>query len=60
MLTVYQRTELADPDFVPGMTDYERKILNQSTVDGIRGKISDSHTLDVSAYDPAGLEVLDT
>ncbi|KAJ5724416.1 hypothetical protein N7493_006144, partial [Penicillium malachiteum] len=55
-----QRTELGDPDFVPGMVDYERDLLKQSTVDAIRKKISDTHTLDVSAYDPSGIESLDT
>ncbi|KAJ5628147.1 hypothetical protein N7490_010375 [Penicillium lividum] len=55
-----QRTEMGDPLFVPGMTEYESDILKQSTVDEIRGKISDAHTLDVSAYDPAGIENRDT
>ncbi|KAJ5634063.1 hypothetical protein N7528_001905 [Penicillium herquei] len=55
-----QRTELGDPDFVSGMVDYERDLLKQSTVDAIRQKISDIHTLDVSAYDPSGIESLDT
>ncbi|KAJ5247133.1 Glutathione hydrolase proenzyme [Penicillium chermesinum] len=55
-----QRTELGDPGFVPGMEKYERDMLKQSTVDEIRGKISDQHTLNVSAYDPSGLESLET
>ncbi|KAJ6013399.1 hypothetical protein N7540_007990 [Penicillium herquei] len=55
-----QRTELGDPDFVPGMADYERDLLKQSTVDAIRQKISDTHTLNVSAYDPSGIESLET
>ncbi|KAJ5658209.1 Gamma-glutamyltranspeptidase [Penicillium longicatenatum] len=55
-----QRTEMGDPLFVPEMAKYERSILSQSTVDGIRNKISDTHTLDVSAYDPAGIESRDT
>ncbi|KAJ6109640.1 Gamma-glutamyltranspeptidase [Penicillium sp. IBT 16267x] len=55
-----QRTEMGDPLFVPGLAEYERSLLEQSTVDEIRGKISDTHTLDVSAYDPAGIENRDT
>ena len=42
------------------MDEYEKNMLKESTVDEIRSKISDTHTLDVSAYDPAGLESLDT
>ncbi|KAJ5682170.1 Glutathione hydrolase proenzyme [Penicillium macrosclerotiorum] len=55
-----ERTELGDPSFVDGMAAYEEEMLKQSTIDEIRGKISDTHTLDISAYDPAGLESLDT
>ncbi|KAJ5291817.1 Gamma-glutamyltranspeptidase [Penicillium angulare] len=55
-----QRTQMGDPEFVPEMADYEHKMLKQSTVDDIRSKISDTHTLDVSAYDPDGIESLDT
>lgn len=51
---------MGDPLFVPGMAEYEKDILEQSTVDEIRAKISDTHTLDVSAYDPAGIENRDT
>ena len=35
-------------------------MLNASTASKIRGKISDLHTLNVSAYDPSGLESLET
>lgn len=55
-----KRTGLGDPLFVDGMYEYEGKLLKQSTIDKIRGKISDFHTQSVSAYDPAGLESLDT
>ncbi|KAJ5826042.1 hypothetical protein N7474_003180 [Penicillium riverlandense] len=55
-----ERTELGDPLFVKGMYEYERSMLNQSTIDEIHSKISDLHTLNISAYDPAGLESLDT
>ncbi|KAJ5938149.1 Gamma-glutamyltranspeptidase [Penicillium verhagenii] len=55
-----QRTELGDPEFVSGVSEHEREMLKQSTVDDIRGKISDTHTLNVSAYDPSGIENRDT
>jgi gamma-glutamyltranspeptidase/glutathione hydrolase len=55
-----QRSELGDPLFVEGMDEYQKKMLAEPTVAEIRSKISDTHTLDVSAYDPAGLESLDT
>lgn len=51
---------MGDPHFVSGMADYERNMLNQSTVDEIRAKISDTHTLNISDYDPAGIESLNT
>ncbi|KAI9374327.1 gamma-glutamyltranspeptidase [Aspergillus egyptiacus] len=54
------RTVLGDPDFVEGMTEYEKRILEKQSVDSIRAKISDFHTQNVSAYDPAGLEILET
>lgn len=43
-----------------GVTEYERDMLKKSTIADIRSKISDKHTLNVSAYDPSGLESLDT
>lgn len=55
-----QRTALGDPSFVLNATEYEADMLNASTAEAIRGRISDSHTLNVSAYDPEGIEVLDT
>lgn len=55
-----QRTKLGDPLFVKGMDEYQQNMLKQSTIDEIRGKISDTTTLNVSAYDPEGIESLDT
>lgn len=55
-----QRTTLGDPSFIEGIDEYEADMLNASTATLIRGRISDQHTLDVSAYNPDGLEVLDT
>ncbi|PGH02759.1 gamma-glutamyltransferase [Blastomyces parvus] len=55
-----QRTELGDPSFVEGLSEYEDHMLNASTAAMIRAKISDDHTQNISAYDPEGLESLDT
>ena len=57
---LHKRTELGDPSFVDGMTEYERDMLRSSTIAAIRNKISDKTTLNVSAYDPSGIESLDT
>lgn len=35
-------------------------MLNNTVASAIRGRISDLHTQNVSAYDPDGLESLDT
>ncbi|KAI2702137.1 transcriptional regulator family: Fungal Specific TF [Penicillium roqueforti] len=55
-----ERSNFGDPLFVDGMAKYEKEILEQSTIDDIRSKISDVRTQNVSVYDPAGLESLDT
>ncbi|KAJ5424220.1 Gamma-glutamyltranspeptidase [Penicillium cf. griseofulvum] len=55
-----ERSNLGDPLFVDGMAKYQKQILDQSTIDDIRSKISDVRTQNVSAYDPPGLEILDT
>ncbi|KAL3463101.1 gamma-glutamyltranspeptidase-domain-containing protein [Aspergillus heterothallicus] len=54
------RTQLGDPQFVEGMTKYEKGMLEAQTISNIRGKISDLRTQNVSAYDPAGIESLET
>ena len=55
-----QRTNLGDPDFVHDVQGYEAEMLHVSSAAAKRGKINDNHTLNVSAYDPKGLEVQDT
>ena len=55
-----QRSELGDPDFVGGMYEYQAEMLNATAAADVRAKISDFHTLNVSAYDPSGFESLDT
>lgn len=53
-----ERTQLGDPSFLPNMTAYQAEMLSDATAAEIRSKISDFHTLNVSAYDPSGLSVL--
>ncbi|KAI5924022.1 gamma-glutamyltransferase 1 [Camillea tinctor] len=55
-----QRSELGDPSFVTGLDDYQQKMLSNVTAAEVRSKISDFRTLNVSAYDPKGLESLET
>lgn len=55
-----ERAELGDPQFLDGLSRYQEEMLSPATAAEIRGKISDSHTLNVSAYDPNGLESLET
>ncbi|OJD13648.1 gamma-glutamyltransferase [Emergomyces pasteurianus Ep9510] len=55
-----QRTKLGDPSFVKGLAQYEDAMLNSSTAAKIRANISDLHTQNISAYDPEGLESLET
>ena len=50
-----QRANLGDPFFVAGLDEYQAEMLNETTAARIRGKISDVHTQNVSAYQPTGL-----
>lgn len=55
-----ERSNLGDPSFQPNLTQYEAEMLSDKTAAEIRSKISDLHTQNVSAYDPSGLESLET
>jgi gamma-glutamyltranspeptidase / glutathione hydrolase len=55
-----ERTQLGDPAYVDGMDEYQASMLSAETAAEIRAKISDTHTLKVKAYDPDGIESLDT
>jgi gamma-glutamyltranspeptidase / glutathione hydrolase len=55
-----QRANLGDPLFVPELDQYQEDMLSPETAAEIRAKISDYTTLNVSAYDPSGLESLET
>lgn len=54
------RTKFGDPDYVEGMQEYEKDMLNSTTAADVRHRISDLHTFNISYYDPSGIEVLDT
>lgn len=45
---------------MPGLDVYQDEMLNETTAESVRSRISDFHTLNVSAYDPTGLESLET
>ncbi|KAL8808241.1 MAG: hypothetical protein Q9223_006678 [Gallowayella weberi] len=55
-----ERANLGDPSFVSGLDEYQSEMLNDTTAARIRSEISDVRTLDVSDYDPKGLESLET
>ncbi|KAI8955724.1 gamma-glutamyltransferase 1 [Xylaria longipes] len=55
-----QRSELGDPLFVEGLDAYQDSLITPETGAEVRGRISDFHTLNVSAYDPMGFESLPT
>jgi gamma-glutamyltranspeptidase / glutathione hydrolase len=55
-----QRAELGDPLFVPELDRFQEGMLSANTGAEIRSEISDFNTLNISAYDPSGLESLDT
>ncbi|TKX20357.1 glutathione hydrolase proenzyme [Elsinoe australis] len=55
-----QRTLLGDPLYVPDLDTYQTSILSPNVTSTIRSRISDARTQNVSYYDPAGLEVLNT
>ncbi|KAM0263291.1 hypothetical protein ACHAPA_008782 [Fusarium lateritium] len=54
------RTKLGDPDFVSGMEEYQNRLLAGSTAEEIRSRILDDQTQPVEAYNPDGLESLET
>ncbi|RVX73408.1 hypothetical protein B0A52_03050 [Exophiala mesophila] len=55
-----ERTNLGDPAFAGNVSDYQDDMVSQQTADDIRGRILDTQTLNVSAYDPSGIESLET
>lgn len=59
-LNLAQRANLGDPSFVEGLDVYQQGMLSDNVAAEVRAKISDLSTLNVSAYDPTGLESLNT
>lgn len=55
-----QRANLGDPSFVAGLQSYEDEMLSEKTAAEIRGKITARTHNNVSYYDPAGLESIET
>ena len=51
-----KRASLGDPDFVSSLDAFQAEMLNETYAAGIRGRISDKHTLNISDYDPDGFE----
>ncbi|KAF1914936.1 gamma-glutamyltranspeptidase-like protein [Ampelomyces quisqualis] len=54
------RANLGDPLFLSGIDAYQDAMTSASTAASVRSKIDDSRTFNVSYYDPAGLESLET
>ncbi|KAL8866474.1 MAG: hypothetical protein Q9174_006283 [Haloplaca sp. 1 TL-2023] len=55
-----ERANLGDPLFVPGLDEYQSQMINETTAANVRAEISDVRTLNVSEYNPEGLESLET
>lgn len=55
-----QRAKLGDPLFVDGVDKYQEDLVSHATADETRRKILDDRTQNTSAYDPDGLESLET
>jgi gamma-glutamyltranspeptidase / glutathione hydrolase len=55
-----QRAQLGDPLFLSNLTLYQDEMLSEATAAEVRSKISDTHSFNVSYYDPSGLESLET
>ncbi|KAK1831885.1 gamma-glutamyltranspeptidase [Podospora conica] len=54
------RTKLGDPSFVEGLEPYQQAMLSGAFASEVRSKISDDHTQPIDAYNPDGLEILET
>ncbi|KAF2657357.1 gamma-glutamyltranspeptidase-like protein [Lophiostoma macrostomum CBS 122681] len=55
-----ERSNLGDPLFLDGIDEYQEQMISEKTAAEVRSKISDTRTFNVSYYDPAGLESLET
>lgn len=55
-----ERTNLGDPSYTEGVLEYQKSMLSDEAAAEIRSKISDVQTQNLSFYDPAGIESLET
>ncbi|RAL63550.1 hypothetical protein DID88_003594 [Monilinia fructigena] len=53
-----QRTLLGDPSFLSNLTNYEKRMVSESTAAELRSKIEQYQTLNVTAYNPATYDIL--
>jgi gamma-glutamyltranspeptidase/glutathione hydrolase len=54
------RTKLGDPNYDAELEEYQESMLSEATASDIRSRISDQHTQPLSAYNPEGLEIMNT
>ncbi|KAH9209418.1 gamma-glutamyltranspeptidase [Leptodontidium sp. 2 PMI_412] len=53
-----QRTLLGDPAFLSNITTYQRAMYSEATAAEVRSLIQPDRTLNVTAYNPSGYEIL--
>ena len=53
-----QRSNLGDPSFVVGLSEYEDAMLSEQTAAEVRSKITDVTHNNISYYDPSGFSTL--
>ena len=53
------RSSLGDPAYVKGMEAFQDDLVSEERAKHVRGKIHDKHTLNISAYDPSGFEIME-
>lgn len=53
-----QRTLLGDPSFLSNITSYQKGMYSEATAAEVRSLIQPDRTLNVTAYNPAGYEIL--
>ncbi|KAL2063240.1 hypothetical protein VTL71DRAFT_5045 [Oculimacula yallundae] len=53
-----QRTQLGDPAFLSNITTYQKGMYSEATAAEVRSLIQPDRTLNVSAYNPSGYQIL--
>ena len=53
-----QRTLLGDPSFLSNITSYEKGMYSEATAAEVRRLIQPDRTLNVTAYNPSGYQIL--